>query len=63
MKERARSLRQDMTDAENRMWYFLRSYLSKQGYNVLHIWNNEVFNNIDGVLATILILLENRATL
>lgn len=24
MKERARILRQDMTDAENRMWYFLR---------------------------------------
>ena len=25
MKDRARSLRQDMTDAENRMWYFLRN--------------------------------------
>src|SRR3990167_4418030 len=25
MKERARSLRQDMTLAENRMWYFLRN--------------------------------------
>ena len=25
MKERARTLRQDMTIAENRMWYFLRN--------------------------------------
>ena len=25
MKERARVLRQDMTIAENRMWYFLRN--------------------------------------
>ena len=25
MKERARVLRQDMTDAESRMWYFLRN--------------------------------------
>lgn len=25
MKERARLLRQDMTLAENRMWYFLRN--------------------------------------
>ena len=24
MKERARSFRQEMTHAENRMWYFLR---------------------------------------
>ena len=25
MKERARALRQEMTDAENRIWYFLRN--------------------------------------
>ena len=25
MKERARTLRQEMTDAENRLWYFLRN--------------------------------------
>ncbi|WP_419420543.1 endonuclease domain-containing protein [Legionella sp. D16C41] len=25
MKDRARALRQEMTDAENRMWYFLRN--------------------------------------
>ena len=91
MKDRARSLRQDMTDAENRMWYFLRNrrlngykfvrevdgcqhmdaieydqrrtaYLIKLGYNVLRVWNNEVFNNIEGVLETILSSLENRAT-
>ena len=111
MKDRVRSLRQDMTDAENRMWYFLRNrrlngykfvreyvigfyiadfvcrekkliievdggqhmdaieydqrrtaHLIKLGYNVLRVWNNEVFNNIEGVLATILSSLENRAT-
>ena len=69
-----------MTDAENRMWYFLRNrrlngykfvreydqrrtaHLIKLGYNVLRVWNNEVFNNIEGVLATILSSLETRAT-
>ena len=110
MKDRARSLRQNMTDAENRMWYFLRNrrlngykfvreyvigsyiadfvcrekkliievdgsqhmdaveydqrrteYLAKQGYNVLRVWNNDVFNNIEGGLTTILGSLENQA--
>ena len=111
MKDRARSLRQDMTDTENRLWYFLRNrrlngykfvrehgigcyiadfvcrekkliiegdgsqhmdaieydqqrtaHLIKLGYNVLRVWNNEVFNNIEGVLATRVSSLENRAT-
>jgi very-short-patch-repair endonuclease len=38
------------------------AHLIKLGYNVLRVWNNEVFNNIEGVLATILSSLENRAT-
>ena len=111
MRDRARSLRQDMTDAENRMWYFLRNrrlngykfvreyvigcyiadficrekkliievdggqhmnameydqrrteYLVRHGYKVLRVWNNEVFDNIDGVLETILNSLGNFAT-
>ena len=108
MKERARSLRKNMTDAENRMWYFLRNrrlngykfvrefvigayiadfvcrekkliveidggqhmealeydkqrteFLEKNGYRVFRVWNNEVFNNIHGVLETILNLLQS----
>ena len=110
MKERARCFRKSMTDAENRIWYFLRNrrlsgykfvrefvigpyiadfvcrekkliieldgsqhmdailydkqcteYMNKQGYQVLRIWNNEVFQNIRGVLETILNLLERVA--
>ena len=37
-------------------------YLFKHRYNVLRVWNNEVFSNIEGVLTTILISLEDRAT-
>ncbi len=108
MKERAKILRKDMTDAENRMWFFLRNrrlngykfvrecvignyiadfvcrdnklvveidgsqhieaaeydqkrtnYLTANGYKVIRFWNNEVFNNIQGVLETILRSLEN----
>jgi very-short-patch-repair endonuclease len=108
MKERARALRQDKTDTENRMWYFLRNrrlggykfvrqciigpyiadfvcrdkkliievdgsqhidaaeydkqrkaYLMAQGYIVLRFWNNEVFNNVQDVLETVLNTLEN----
>jgi very-short-patch-repair endonuclease len=109
MKERARSFRKNMTDAEKRMWYFLRNrrlngykfvreygigtyiadfvcrekkliieidggqhmeaaeydkqrteFMEKQGYKVLRVWNNEVFQNTKGVLETILNLLEGR---
>jgi len=105
--ERAKELRQNMTEAENRMWYFLRNrrlgghkfvrelvignyiadfvcrekkliieidgsqhmeaieydnrrtyYLESKGYKVLRFWNNEVFNNIYGVLDSILNALE-----
>ena len=108
MKERARAFRQEMTDAESRMWYFLRNrrlsgykfvreclignyiadfvcrdkkliveidggqhmeaaeydqrrtdYLTANGYRVMRFWNNEVFNNVPGVLETILRSLEN----
>ena len=108
MKERSRNLRKNMTDAENRMWYFLRNrrlkcykfvrelvvgpyiadfvcrekkliievdggqhataisydkrrtkFLENHGYTVFRVWNNEVFNNIQGVLETILHVLES----
>ena len=108
MKERARELRKNMTDAENRMWYYLRNRrlngykfvrekvidnyiadfvcrerklvveidgsqhmdaieydnlrtknLEKYGYRVFRVWNHEVFENIQGVLETILSLLES----
>jgi very-short-patch-repair endonuclease len=107
MQERARSLRKNRTDAENRMWYYLRNRrlggfkfvreyvignyiadfvcrekkliievdggqhmtavaydqqrtkdLEALGYKVVRVWNNEVFNNIQGVMEHILSLLE-----
>ena len=110
MKERARDLRRNMTDAENRMWYYLRNRrlggykfirehvignyiadfvcrekkliieidgsqhmeaiiydsfrtneLEKLGYRVLRIWNNEVFKNIQGVMDSILNLLNTES--
>ncbi|MFZ5738550.1 MULTISPECIES: endonuclease domain-containing protein [Rhodopseudomonas] len=99
--ERARSLRQNPTDAERKLWQRLRrsafsevhfrrqatigpyyadfachalrlvieldggqhaesaadvvrtSYLHAAGYRVLRFWNNDVLNNIDGVMQTI----------
>jgi len=107
MNERAKELRRNMTDAENRMWYYLRNRrlggykfvrelvighyiadfvcrekklvieidggqhmdaveydalrtkdLEGLGYRVLRIWNNEVFKNIQGVMDSILNLLD-----
>jgi very-short-patch-repair endonuclease len=107
MKERVRDLRRNMTNAENRMWYYLRNRrlggykfvrehvigqyiadfvcrekklvieidggqhmdaveydavrtkdLEARGYRVLRIWNHEVFKNIQGVMDSILNLLE-----
>ena len=107
MKERARNLRQNMTPAENRMWYYLRGrrlggykfvrqqvidnyiadfvcrekklivevdggqhmdaieydehrsrVLEAHGYQVLRVWNNDVFQNIPGIMEKILALLE-----
>ena len=102
LKERARQLRHDQTDAEKRLWACLRSrqlngfkfrrqfvigpfitefccfeqrlvveldggqhasktatdetrsaFLRSRGYRVLRFWDNEVFENIDGVLQRI----------
>lgn len=39
---------------DNRRTYYLES----KGYQVLRFWNNEVFNNIYGVLDSILNVLE-----
>lgn len=107
MQNRARNLRKNRTDAENRMWYFLRNRrlngykfvrekvigkyiadfvcrekkliievdggqhmtaaaydqqrtkdLEAIGYQVIRVWNNEVHENIQGVMETILNLLE-----
>jgi very-short-patch-repair endonuclease len=107
MKERARGLRQNMTLAENRMWYYLRGrrlggykfvrqqvidnyivdfvcrekklivevdggqhmdeteydehrtrVLEAHGYQVLRVWNNDVFQNTQGIMEKILVLLE-----
>ena len=107
MKERARNLRQNMTLAENRMWYYLRGrrlggykfvrqqvidnyivdfvcrekklivevdggqhmdateydehrtkVLEAHGYQVLRVWNNDVFQNTPGIMEKILALLE-----
>jgi very-short-patch-repair endonuclease len=35
------------------------AYLNEQGYGVLRFWNNEVLGNIDGVLETISLYLNN----
>jgi len=107
LNEYARTLRKNMTDAENRMWYDLRNrrlngykfvrqyaignyivdficreknliievdggqhmdaieydeqrsnYLKSRGYQVFRVWNNDVFNNIQGVMEGILNLIE-----
>jgi very-short-patch-repair endonuclease len=103
LNDRARELRKNFTEAENRMWYFLRNrqlngykfnrqyvvepyivdficrakniiieidgghhaenltydqertlFLEAKEYKVLRFWNNEVLNNITGVLEMIL---------
>jgi very-short-patch-repair endonuclease len=36
-------------------------YLQQQGLTVLRFWNNDVLQNVDGVLATILSKLESRS--
>ena len=36
------------------------AYLQQQGFQVLRFWNNEVFQNTDGVLAVILKALQTR---
>ena len=108
MQNRARNLRKNRTDAENRMWYYLRNRrlagykfvrekvvgkyiadfvcrekkliievdggqhmaaaaydqqrtkdLEAIGYQVVRFWNNEVHENIQGVMENILNLLEN----
>ncbi len=108
LNEHARTLRKNMTDAENRMWYYLRNrrlngykfvrqyaignyivdficreknliievdggqhmddieydeqrsmYLNSRGYQVFRVWNNDVLNNIQGVMEGILNLIEN----
>jgi very-short-patch-repair endonuclease len=35
------------------------NYLESRGYRVFRVWNNEVFNNIQGVMQNILNLIES----
>jgi very-short-patch-repair endonuclease len=37
------------------------AYLQKQGYRVIRFWNNEVLENLEGVLTMILLELKPRA--
>ncbi len=109
--ERARNLRKNPTEAEKRLWRYLRSlkgegfhfrrqvplgryivdlcchsaklvieadggqhadeqaydaertaWLQSQGYRVLRFWNNEIFENIDGVTQTVLAALKSTPT-
>jgi very-short-patch-repair endonuclease len=41
--------------AESKADLVRTAYLRKQGYRVLRFWNNDVLNNMDGVLEAILI--------
>jgi very-short-patch-repair endonuclease len=36
------------------------AYLRKRGFRVLRFWNNDILQNIDGVLATILLILDGK---
>ena len=35
------------------------AWLSAQGYRVHHVWNQDVYENLDGVLETVLLLLSD----
>ena len=35
-------------------------YLASQGYKVIRFWNNDVMNNIEGVILTIVHALEDK---
>ena len=37
-------------------------YLESEGYKVIRFWNNDVMNNIDGVILAILHAMENETT-
>ena len=52
----ARRLRRDAADVERILGFALRRRLSlaERGYRVLRFWNNEVLDNLDGVLEAIL---------
>ena len=107
--QRSRELRSNSTDAERKLWYYLRNrqlsgvrfnrqvpigpyicdfvartprlvieldggqhtlstefdarrttYLERRGYRVLRFWNNDVLENLDGVIAVIELALRDR---
>jgi len=56
-------MRSEQTPGEHRLWQILRakrlaSYLKSRGFNVLPFWNDEIFNNEEGVLQTVLAALD-----
>jgi len=107
LRQRARAMRSQQTDAEHRLWQILRAkrlagykfkrqlpidqyivdfaclaqrliieadggqhseslgdrrrdaYLREQGFRILRFWNNDIFNNEEGVLTSILNALES----
>jgi very-short-patch-repair endonuclease len=56
--DRARQLRRASTEVETRLWQHLRArqmagHKFRRQHMVLRFWNNEVMENIDGVLRVI----------
>jgi hypothetical protein len=49
-----------MTDAEARLWRALRRGLSEKNIAVVRYWNNDVFSNLQGVLADLIAAIEKR---
>jgi len=62
---RARSLRSNSTDAEQKLWSLLRghadsksdevraAFLNAEGYSLLRFWNDDTLNAIEGVFDSI----------
>ncbi|HMN71278.1 MAG TPA: DUF559 domain-containing protein [Rhodoblastus sp.] len=51
------------TDGERARDEARQAFLVSRGYRVLRFWNAEIYENLDGVLETILAALERRETL
>ena len=59
--KRARHLRKQLTDAERQDADARRTeWLESQNFRVVRFWNNEVFENIEGVIETIASALEEK---
>jgi len=58
IKDKARLLRKNSTDAEKRFWR--TRFLQSKGYQVVRFWNNEVLGNLEGVLEALTLALSQR---